>query len=196
MTELYQTAFEIQRFCESQAWQFCFIGGVAVQRWGEPRLTTDVDLTLITGFGREQAFVETWLRHYRFRPPGSLALALQHRVLLLANARGTAVDVALGAIDFEQRSVQRSSLWATPAGAIRTCSAEDLLVHKCFAGRERDWADVDGILARQKGKLDFNLVRRELKPLLDLQEQPAKLDRLQQKIQAHDRPFTTFPPAK
>jgi hypothetical protein len=39
-------AGEIQAFCQKQGWRFCFIGGVAVQRWGEPRLTQDVDLTL------------------------------------------------------------------------------------------------------------------------------------------------------
>ncbi len=194
MTELYQTAADIQRLCEGQGWSFCFIGGLALQRWGEPRLTDDVDLTLITGFGDEERFVEQWLRDYRFRPPDSLAMALRSRVLLLVNARGTAVDVALGGIDFERRSVQRSSLWETPAGALRTCSAEDLLIHKCFAGRERDWADVDGVLARQFGKLDFGLVRRELKPLLDLQEQPEKLKRLEEKIRDHARPFTTIKP--
>ena len=56
--------------------------------------------------------------------------------------------------------------------------------------------DVDGILARQKGKLDFDLVRRELKPLLELQEQPDRLERLEQKIREHDRPFTTLPPSE
>jgi len=34
-------------------WRFCFIGGVAVQRWSTPRFTQDIDLTLITGFGDE-----------------------------------------------------------------------------------------------------------------------------------------------
>lgn len=196
MTELYKAASEIQRLCESQGWSFCFIGGLAVQRWGEPRLTRDVDLTLITGFGGEEKFIEVWLHGYQFRPPGSMNMALKNRVLLLVNQRGTPVDVALGGIDFEQRTIQRSSLWKIPEGALRTCSAEDLLVHKCFAGRERDWVDVDGILARQKGKLDFALVRRELKPLLALQEQPEKLERLEQKIREHDRPFTTLSPSE
>lgn len=194
MIELYATALDVQRLCESQQWSFCVIGGLAVQRWGEPRLTRDVDLTLITGFGDEENFIKTWLRDYKFRPPGSMEMALKSRVLLLVNPHGTPVDVALGGIDFERRSIQRSSLWKTPAGAIRTCSAEDLLVHKCFAGREQDWVDVDGILARQKGKLDFALVRRELKPLLELQEKPDKLERLEQKTREHDQPFTTLPP--
>ena len=196
MTEVYATALEVQRLCESQHWDFCIIGGLAVQRWGEPRLTRDVDVTLITGFGGEEKFIEVWLRHYQFRFPGSREMALASRVLLLTNNRGTPVDVALGGIDFERRSIQRSSLWKIPEVALRTCSAEDLLVHKCFAGRERDWVDVDGVLARQKDKLSLDLVRCELKPLLELQGKPESLARLEQKIRDHDRPFTTIPPPK
>lgn len=36
-----EAAIEIQSFCQRRKWRFCFIGGVAVQRWGEPRLTQD-----------------------------------------------------------------------------------------------------------------------------------------------------------
>ena len=44
-------ASELEGFCRAHRWQFCFIGGIAVQRWGEPRFTADADLTLLTGFG-------------------------------------------------------------------------------------------------------------------------------------------------
>lgn len=47
-------AGEVQVVCLEHGWRFCFIGEVTVQRWGEPRLTQDVDLTLLTGFGREE----------------------------------------------------------------------------------------------------------------------------------------------
>ncbi len=35
----------IQMLGAIEGWRFCFIGGVAQQRWGEPRLTEDVVLT-------------------------------------------------------------------------------------------------------------------------------------------------------
>jgi hypothetical protein len=54
---LIRAAADLQAVCEANQWRFCFIGGLAVLRWGEPRETIDVDLTLITGFGRERAFV-------------------------------------------------------------------------------------------------------------------------------------------
>jgi hypothetical protein len=197
MTELYSTALEVQRLCEGQQWPFCIIGGMAVQRWGEPRFTKDVDLTLFTGFGEEERFLEFWLKSFQLRPPFTPAAALANRVLFLISIRGVPIDIAFGGTDFERRSIKRSSLWPIPEGeALRTCSAEDLLVHKCFANRDHDWVDVDGILARQWNTLDLALVRKELKPLAELKEEPEILIRLEQKIARHNKPFTLIKPAK
>jgi hypothetical protein len=197
MTELYLTALEVQRLCEGQRWPFCIIGGIAVQRWGEPRFTTDVDLTLFTGFGEEERFLDFWLKNFQLRPPCTPTAALANRVLFLTSLRGVPVDIAFGATDFERRSIKRSSLWPMPEReALRTCSAEDLLVHKCFANRDHDWVDVDGILARQWNKLDLKLVRTELKPLAELKEEPEIVARLEQKITRHNQPFIRIKPAQ
>lgn len=48
MNGLFSAAELVQDLCEREGWEFCFIGGLAVQRWGEPRVTRDVDLTLLT----------------------------------------------------------------------------------------------------------------------------------------------------
>ena len=65
---------------------------------------------------------------------------------------------------------------------------------KCFANREKDWLDVDGILARQWNKLDLKLARAELKPLAELKEEPEILARLEKKIAHHNQPFTRIKP--
>jgi len=44
---LIEAAREIQEFCKDRRWCFCFIGGIAVQRRGEARLTRDADLNLL-----------------------------------------------------------------------------------------------------------------------------------------------------
>lgn len=51
-----------------------------------------------------------------------------------------------------------------------TCSAEDLIVFKVFAGRPQDWLDVESILTRQGDQLDREQIREELDPLLALKE--------------------------
>ena len=59
-----------------------------------------------------------------------------------------------------------------------TCSGEDLIVFKAFAGRERDWLDIEGIALRQRGRLDESLIWAELGPLLTLKEEPETPERL------------------
>jgi hypothetical protein len=44
MNALLATAAEIQNFLKQAGERFFFIGGVALQRWGEPRLTRDVEV--------------------------------------------------------------------------------------------------------------------------------------------------------
>lgn len=179
MTEVFDAAIEVQAFLLARRWPFCFIGGVAVQRWGEQRATDDVDLTLLTGFSGEEVFVDELLTHFPGRRTDERAEALRSRVVFLVAPNGVNADVALGALPFEADAVDRSSDWElSPGKRLRTCSAEDLLVHKCFANRDRDWTDVDGILIRQWGKLDMKRVRRELRPLAELKESPDILPRL------------------
>jgi hypothetical protein len=175
-----EAALELQGFLESHGEKFCIIGGLAVQRWGEVRLTVDADATVLTDWSRDEVVTDLLLGSpFLPRMAAAREFALKNRVLLLKNAKGTHVDVALGAMDFENRSVQRSSLWRVSENAtLRTCSAEDLLVHKTFAARTRDWADIEGILHRQGPKLDLELVRSELLPLLELKGTPEAMDRL------------------
>ncbi len=60
MNALIRAAADLQAVCVAQRWKFCFTSGLAVQRWGEPRETVDVDLTVLTGFGDEAGFGWTW----------------------------------------------------------------------------------------------------------------------------------------
>ena len=61
---LFRAAADAQAFCAAHAWRSCVIGGLAVQRWGEPRQTRYVDLTLLAGIGGEEAFIDQILAHF------------------------------------------------------------------------------------------------------------------------------------
>ena len=168
-SSLWKTAVELQRYLDSLGHQFCFIGGVAVQRWADPRLTQDVDVTLLVEFGDEEKVVEKILEKYQPRVENPTQFAIQSRVLLAQDSQGIGIDLALGGMPFEQRLIDRSSLWGIPGtGEIRTCAAEDLVVLKTFAARPRDWSDVENTIIRQGKKLDRNLIQEELVPLLKL----------------------------
>lgn len=183
MNPIFAAAYDIQGFCERAGWRFCFIGGLAVQRWGEPRFTQDADLTLLSGFGDEERYIDHLLAHYAGRLADTRDFALQTRVVLLTGRDGVPLDIALGAMPFEERTVERSSRYRIAENHhLLTCSAEDLIVHKAFADRPQDWLDIDGIIARQGTALNRQLIWEELEPLVELKEEPAIVDRLRSRL--------------
>lgn len=184
-------AAEVEAFCRRQGWGFCFIGGIAVQRWGMPRFTQDVDLTLFTGLGGEEPVVDRLLAEYTGRLRQTRQFALERRVLLARLKSGVDLDVALGALPFEEASVSRATVWTVnPAVSLTTCSAEDLVVHKVFAGRDRDWGDVEGVVTRQFGKLKVPQIRRDLIPLLEMKDDPTSLQKFDDLLRTVERRTT------
>jgi len=172
-------AVTLQKFCQDNRFPFAFIGGVALQRWGEPRVTLDVDITLFTGFGNEERFIDALLKAFSPRIKDASQFALRQRVLLLQSVEGIGLDVALGAFPFEESVVSRASYAEyLPGIQLYTCSAEDLIVLKSFAGRPQDWIDVGRVIVRQSKSLDWDYILPHLKELAALKDSPELVDRL------------------
>lgn len=176
---VFDAAREIQDFFRQSGRRFCIIGGLALQRWGQPRITKDADFTLLCELGAETGVVDQVLSRFAARIPDARNFALKARVILIQTASGIPIDVALGALPFEQRCVERATGFDFGPGLrLVTCSAEDLVVLKAFAGRGQDWVDIENVLIRQRRTLDWKLVFAELKPLLELRETPENLEQL------------------
>lgn len=178
MNGLYEAAHEIKLFCDKRGWKFCCIGGLALVRWGEIRQTQDVDLVLLTQFD-DARFVDELLGAFEPRLDNPREFALQNRIVLLRASNGVPLDISLGGLPFEEAMIHRATPFAFLSGVeIPTASAEDLIATKCFADRTRDWADVEGILKRQLGKLNWRQIISELSMLCELKEAPEIVDRL------------------
>jgi len=178
MNSLFEAARQLQAFCDGKGWRSCFIGGLAVQRWGEPRVTLDVDLTVLAGFGGEDEFIDALLAAYPARIQDAREFARRHRVVLLRTRDGVGIDVSLGALAFEEEAISRATLFSFGPGLdIRTCSAEDLIVLKLFASRPLDIRDAEGVAIRQ-GRLDWQYIEDRLRPLAEIKDEPAILSTL------------------
>jgi predicted nucleotidyltransferase len=102
-------------------------------------------------------------------------------VLLLRSSTGIGIDIALGALPFEESAIARArQVELEPGARLQICSAEDLIVMKAFADRPQDRLDVRGILVRQgTGNLDWDHIWQFLTPLAEVKESPEILDQLQ-----------------
>jgi Nucleotidyl transferase AbiEii toxin, Type IV TA system len=173
VSELLAAAQEVCEWLDEKAFRSCVIGGLAVQRWGEPRFTRDVDLTVMAEIGSEQAIADACLARFSARLDGARDFALRYRVVLVRASNGVDLDLALGASSFEIGSLARATPHEFARGCVlRTCSAEDLIVHKSVAGRPQDVADIRGIVNRQRARLDLPFVRRWLATFAELKDDP------------------------
>lgn len=184
MNGLFEAAREVSEFMIGRGWKFCLIGGLAVQQWGEPRTTLDADFTLITGWGEEEPYVTSLLGRFESRISDAHDFAMTRRILLLKATNGTDVDIALGALPFEETMIERAvAVEFTPGNLLPCCTAEDLFIMKAFAGRPRDWQDAKGIFVR-KGTLDAKYILHHLKLLCDLRDDTETFERAKRLIEA------------
>lgn len=186
METVLEAALGVQRSLAASGERFCIIGGIALQRWGKARFTRDVDLTLLCPFGAEASVAARLLAGFSPRIPDAAAFAGRNRVLLLQTAGGTPIDIALGGLPYEERCVARATDWEfAPGAALRTCSAEDLMVLKAFASRPQDWLDIESVAARGRRSLDWKLILKELEPLAAARELPEALERVRRLRDSH-----------
>jgi len=186
MNGVLDAAVEVDQLLQRTGLPYCLIGGIALQRWGQPRTTLDVDVTVMTQFGNEEPAIQQLVKRFEPRITDAVEFARRSRVLLVQTSNGVGVDIALGALPFESRMIARSTVWELDeARTLRTCSAEDLIVQKVFAGRDQDWVDVQRVIEVRRSSLDHALIRQELEPLLELTEDHAAADRLERLFGNH-----------
>jgi hypothetical protein len=154
----------------------CLIGGLALQRWGQPRFTQDADLTVLAPVGSEAQIVDALLRRFASRMASARQHALDRRVLLLSASNGVSIDMSLAGLPFEEEVFQRATRWMHVESVwLDTCSAEDLTIYKLVAARGQDLVDIIGIVERQREKLDLARIRHWGAQFAELKEEPDLL---------------------
>lgn len=152
----------IDVFFRSIPLQYCLIGGLAVQIRGEPRFTRDIDICVVVTLEKSQQIIKHILSRFVPQVSGAEQLALETQILPVV-IEGIDVDVAIGLTGFEQSVIVHASLEQLAEGLlIPVCSANDLIIYKCIAGRAKDLHDISTVIERNLGKLDVAYIRQIL----------------------------------
>lgn len=134
----------IRAFAETEA-PAMIIGGIAVIARGVPRLTVDIDATAWGEAVSLETLFSTLETHEIVpRIPQAEDFARSRQILLLEHRpTGTPLDISLAWPPFEREALCRASPVDFGGVTIPVAQAEDLLVYKAVAWRDRDKEDVE-----------------------------------------------------
>lgn len=137
---------------------FMLIGGQAVLLHGEPRLTLDVDVTLgVSPEALDAVLAACDAMGVDLLPRLVEDFVRETFVLPVADpATNIRIDLIFSTTPFEAAAIGRAIEIEIAGERVPFATAEDLILHKLFAGRPRDLEDVEGVVSRKGSDLDWD----------------------------------------
>jgi hypothetical protein len=165
---------EVVEFLEASGYGYALIGGIALAQWGVVRATYDADLKVLApnhDYGRARA-------HIRSAFPDQARPELPANALIVAvSVGGVTIDLLLALPGYEEMIIERAIPRDFGSWSARVCSAEDLIIQKAVAGRDKDWLDVQALLVEQHDKLDYAFIEYWLAEFAQALESAEILDK-------------------
>lgn len=176
----------LTRELEAAGLPFMLIGGQAVLLHGVPRLTEDIDLTLAVGPDALPRLLEA-CRSLGLEPlPEDLETFVRDTFVLPAADpdTGIRVDFIFSTTPYERQAIERAVRVKLDDTEVPFATAEDLIIHKLFAGRARDLEDAAGVARRQGSTLDRGYLERWVAAFAELPGREDLLRRLRETLDA------------
>ena len=128
-------------------------GAIALAYWAPPRATVDIDVNVAADAPRIPELV-TALRAAGCVVSMDSALAAADRGDFGATIEGIRVDVFLPTLPLSYEAMARRIQAPFGERNLWILSAEDMALFKLIFGRAKDFADLERLLAAQRGRLD------------------------------------------
>ena len=151
-----EVVLQVARMLDVMGVAHAFMGGLALNAWGIPRATFDIDFVVAVRDDDFATFVhalaargvdadEPYLRGYRDTLAGMEKIAAS----LQAAGHWYRLDIFRANTPFLESVVQRRVATQVRDAVVYVVSAADLVLFKLIAGRRKDWVDIDNIVAVQ-----------------------------------------------
>ena len=142
-------------------------GAQAAIIYGSPRLTADVDVTVLLGeYPLDDLLDLLQQGGFEVRASDIHALVLQTKVLPVVHTQSNMpVDIIIGGPGLEEQFADFARSYDLDGVSIPIVRSEDLIAMKILAGRDKDLQDVSSILKAQPAGMNINDIRVTLKTI-------------------------------
>ena len=153
------------------------IGGIAVIARGVPRQTVDIDATIWAEGLDVDAILPTLAAEGLVpRTADAVEFARERHVLLLRHEpTGTPLELILAYLPFERSALERAVPVDFGGVIVPAATAEDLIIYKAVAWRDRDRSDVERLLALHGRSIDLERVRRLVREFAAALDEPERV---------------------
>ncbi len=153
------------------------IGGVAVIARGVPRTTIDLDATVWGEDVFPSQILKIFAQHgIEARIPNVEAFAERSQILLLVHQpTGTGIDLSLAWLPFEKAALERATEVRIGSARFLAATAEDLVIYKAVAWRDRDRDDIENLLLLHREAIDLGRVRALVEEFSIVLEDPERI---------------------
>jgi predicted nucleotidyltransferase len=167
------------------------IGGLAVIAAGVPRQTIDIDATVLGRTSDVRNTLEVFARHQIVsRIADAVTFARERQVLLLRHEpSGVPIEVSFAWLPFEEEALQNAYEINFQGVRLRVARAEDLIVYKIAAWRDRDRADIERLLVLHIEQINLFRVRDLVEQIGTALDDPLRLaafDQMVARARIHD----------
>lgn len=162
-------------FLESLRIPYVVIGGIANAVWGDPRATRDADFKVFIGNRTLSQFEELLANQFPLVAPDSPEAS---PLIFMARAPNRIkLDFLIAVPGYEDEVLRRASRHAFGDLTFPICSAEDLVIQKVIADRDKDWMDLASLINIRHDELDDAYIRNWLSQFAEILERPDWLER-------------------
>lgn len=171
-------------FLEASGTRYLVIGGLAVMVVGEPRTTADADAVVFLTAAEAEAMIgRAATAGFDVRQETERERLATTGTIRLRRGRFQ-LDLITASLPFEETASRRATVHELFGIRLPFPSAEDLILFKVLAGRDKDMLDAAGVARRHRGRLDRDYLERTLRPICELAEDMAPWTRLQRTLDA------------
>jgi hypothetical protein len=156
---------------------YMVVGGVAVQVWGQPRFTNDVDIAVAVDPRDPDQLVEALKPMIGKMRPDAPEFVRETGILPFTHVSGLDVDLGVSENPYLLNAIARAVEVDVNGKPVKFCTAEDLILHKLIADRDQDRKDLNAIFQRQGLDLDRIYLDPLVEQLAESTSRPYILER-------------------